>query len=247
MKILFDQKLIKSTIKSRINRFIFIIKINGEEVEAHCPTGGIIGGISRKYIKDLPCLISDHGLNTYRRTRYTVEAISLDEGKTYMGINQTKSNRYVEEFLKDKEVASKLNISDAIKREKKLGNSRIDFRVDDCYIEVKTMVSEYYCEPSDKLKSLIKQPHPSVERMQKHVNELANELRTNNSRAVIISVFQYDAPTFEPPVDDPVYADFVEDLKSAKYAGLKQYQMNIRITEEYAELIKFEEIEIVNI
>lgn len=245
MKILFDKKLIKAVIKSRINRFIFIIDINGEEVEAHCPTGGIIAGISRKDIKDLPCLINDHGSNTYRRTRYTVEAISLDNGITYMGINQTKSNLYVEEFLKDKEVASKLNISDSIKREKKLGDSRIDFRVDDCYIEVKTMVAEYYCEPSEHLKSFMKQPHPSVERMQKHVNELTNELRTHNSRASIITVFQYDAPTFEPPVEDPVYAEFVEDLKSAKEAGLKQYQMNIKITEEYVELVKFEEIEIV--
>lgn len=245
MKILFGKKLIRAVIKSRINRFIFIVDIDGEEVEAHCPTGGIIAGISRKDIKDLMCLVSDHGSNTYRRTRYTVEAISLDEGKTYMGINQTKSNRYVEEFLKDEEVASKLHISDSIKREKKLGNSRIDFKVDDCYIEVKTMVAEYYCEPSEHLKSLMKQPHPSVERMQKHVNELVNEIRTYNSRASLITVFQYDAPTFKPPVDDPVYTEFVEDLKFAKEAGLKQYQMNIRITEEYAELIKFDEIEIV--
>ena len=245
MKIKFDQKLVKSTIKSRINRFIFIIEIDGEEVEAHCPTGGIIAGLSRKDIKDLPCLVSDHGSNTSRRTRYTVEALSLDDGKTYMGINQTKSNRYVEEFLKDKEVARKLQISDSIKREKRLGNSRIDFKVDDCYIEVKTMVAEYYCEPSDKLKALMRQPHPSVERMQKHVNELANELKAHNSRAAIITVFQYDAPTFEPPVDDPVYADFVEDLKSAKAAGLKQYQMNIKITEEYAELVRFEENDVI--
>ncbi len=245
MKILFDQKLTKSIVRSRINRFIFMIEIDGKEVEAHCPTGGIIAGISRKDIKDLPCLVSDHGSNTSRRTRYTVEAISLDDGLTYMGINQTKSNRYVEEFLKDEEVARKLQISDSIKREKRLGNSRIDFRVDDCYIEVKTMVAEYYCEPAEHLKSLMRQPHPSVERMQKHVNELANELRTHNSRAAVVTVFQYDAPIFEPPVDDPVYSDFVEDLKSAKEAGLKQYQMNIIMTEECAELVRFQELDII--
>lgn len=245
MKILFEQKLIKAIIKSRINRFIFIVDIDGKQVEAHCPTGGIIAGLSRKNIKDLPCLLSDHGLNTHRKTQYTVEAISLDDGLTYMGINQTKSNRYVEEFLKNEEVAGKLQISDSIKREKKLGNSRIDFKVDDCYIEVKTMVAEYYCEASPDIEELMQQTHPSVERMQKHVNELANELRFHNSRAGIITVFQYDAPIFEPPVDDPVYEDFVKDLKLAKDAGLKQYQMNIRITEEYAELVKFEEIEVV--
>ena len=244
MKIYFDQKLIKSTIKSRINRFIFIVEINGEEVEAHCPTGGIIAGLSRKDIKDLPCLTSDHGSNTSRRTRYTVEAVSLDNGLTYMGINQTKSNRYVEEFLRDKEVARKLQISDSIKREKKLGDSRIDFKVDDCYIEVKTMVAEYYCEASENLKDLMRQPHPSVERMQKHVNELANEIKFHKSRAAIITVFQYDAPTFKPPIDDPAYLDFVKDLKSAQEAGLEQYQMNIMITEEYAELVRFEEFDL---
>ena len=81
--------------------------------------------------------------------------------------------------------------------------------------------------------------------MQKHVNELANELRSHNSRAAIITVFQYDAPTFEPPVNDPAYADFVNDLKSAKAAGVKEYQMNIVITEEYAELVRFKEREVV--
>lgn len=79
--------------------------------------------------------------------------------------------------------------------------------------------------------------------MQKHVRTLTNEIKSNNSRAAIITVFQYDAPTFEPPADDPVYAEFVEDLKLAKAAGLRQYQMNIRITETYAELISFKENE----
>lgn len=58
-------------------------------------------------------------------------------------------------------------------------------------------------------------------------------------------MFQYDAPTFEPPVNDPVYAEFVEDLKLAKAAGLRQYQMNIRITETYAELISLKERDVI--
>lgn len=245
MKLIFEQPLIKAKIKARINRFIFIVELNGQEVEAHCPSGGTIAGISRKDFKDIECLMSDHGDDTGRRTRYTVEAISLDDGLTYAGINQTKSNRYVEYFLQDDAVKTILQITDEVKREKKLGDSRIDFKAGDCYIEVKTMVADYYSKASPRLTALMGEQHPSIERMQKHVRTLTSEIKANNSRAAIITVFQYDAPTFEPPVNDPVYAEFVEDLKLAKVAGLRQYQMNIRITETYAELISLKEHDVI--
>ena len=245
MKLIFEQPLIKAKIKSRINRFIFIVELDGRKFEAHCPSGGTIAGISRKDFKDIECLMSDHGTETSRRTRYTVEAISLDDGLTYAGVNQTKSNRYVEYFLQDDEVKKILQIKDEVKREKKLGDSRIDFKTGDCYIEVKTMVADYYCKASPRLTELMREQQPSIDRMQKHVRTLTDEIKTNNSRAAIINVFQYDALTFEPPVDDPVYADFVEDLKIAKATGLRQYQMNIRITETYAELISLKENEVI--
>lgn len=245
MKLIFEKPLIKAKIRARVNRFIFIVELNGQEVEAHCPSGGTIAGISRKDFKDIECLMSDHGTDTGRRTQYTVEAISLDDGLTYAGINQTKSNRYVEYFLQEDSVKTILQITDEVKREKKLGNSRIDFKAGDCYIEVKTMVADYYCTASPRLAALMRKQHPSIERMQKHVRTLTNEINANNSRAAIINVFQYDAPTFEPPVNEPVYAEFVEDLKLAKAAGLHQYQMNIQITETYAELISFKENEVI--
>lgn len=245
MKLIFEQPLIKAKIKERINRFIFIIELDGKEVEAHCPSGGTIAGISRKDFKDIECLMNDHGPDAGRRTRYTVEAISLDDGLTYAGINQTKSNRYVEYFLQYDEVKNILQVKDEVKREKNLGDSRIDFKSGNCYIEVKTMVADYYCKASPRLTALMREQHPSIDRMQKHVRTLTNEIKSNNSRAAIITVFQYNAPTFNPPIDDPVYAGFVEDLKIAKSAGLRQYQMNILITETYVELISLKENEVI--
>lgn len=245
MKLMFEKPLIKAKIKARVNRFIFIVELNGQEVEAHYPSGGTIAGISHKDFKDIECLMSDHGDDIGRRTRYTVETISLDDGTTYAGINQTKSNRYVEYFLQEDIVKNILQIQGEVKRENKLGNSRIDFKAGDCYIEVKTMVADYYCKASPRLAALMRDQHPSIERMQKHVRTLTNEINANNSRAAIINVFQYDAPTFEPPVDDPIYAEFVEDLKLAKAAGLRQYQMNIQITDTYAELISLKENEVI--
>lgn len=245
LKLYFDKPLRHATIKSRINRFIFIVDYNGLEVEAHCPSGGTIAGIPRKLMTQLPCLLSDHGDNTTRRTRYTVEAISLDNGHTYMGINQTASNHYVHQFLQDEDVQSVLNINGPVAREKKLGNSRIDFKVDDTYIEVKTMVAEYYGKASKHLRALMKPQEPSIERMQKHIRELTNAVNTHKSKAIMLTVFQYDAPKFEPPVDNPKYAEFVEDLKIAKASGVRQVRMNLCVTDTHIELLSITENEVI--
>lgn len=245
LRLYFDKPLLHATIKSRINRFIFIVDYNGLEVEAHCPSGGTIAGIPRKLMTQLPCLLSDHGDNTTRRTRYTVEAISLDNGHTYMGINQTASNHYVHQFLQDEDVQSVLNISGPVAREKKLGNSRIDFKVNDIYIEVKTMVAEYYGKSSKQLRALMKPQEPSIERMQKHIRELTHEVNTHESKAIMLTVFQYDAPKFEPPVDNPKYAEFAEDLKIAKASGVRQVRMNLCVTDTHIELLSIAENEVI--
>lgn len=241
----FDKPLIKAIIKERINRFIFIVELDDELVEAHCPSGGTIAGIARKDFKQIPCLMSDHGDNTTRRTRYTVEAISLDNGHTYIGINQTASNHYVHQFLQDEDVQSVLNISGPVAREKKLGNSRIDFKVNDTYIEVKTMVAEYYGKASKQLRALMKPQEPSVERMQKHIRELTHEVDAHKSKAIMLTVFQYDALKFEPPVDNPKYAEFVNDLRAAKASGVRQIRMNLRITDKHVELLSITENEVI--
>lgn len=245
LRLYFDKPLLHATIKSRINRFIFIVDYNGLEVEAHCPSGGTIAGIPRKDFKHVKCLISDHEDKPNRRTRYTVEAISLDEGRTYMGINQTKSNHYVYQFLQNEEVQELLDINGPVVREKRLGDSRIDFKVDNCYLEVKTMVAEYYGKASKRLRSLMKPQEPSIERMQKHIRELTHEVNTHKSKAIMLTVFQYDAPKFEPPVDNPKYTEFVEDLKIAKASGIRQVRMNLRITDKRVELLSLTENEVI--
>lgn len=244
-KIYFDKPLLHATIESRPNRFIFIVNLNDSQVEAHCPSGGTIAGIPRKLMTQIPCLLSDCGMRMNRRTRYTVEAISLDNGRTYMGINQTKSNHYVHQFLQDEEVQELLNINGPVVREKRLGDSRIDFKVDDCYIEVKTMVAEYYGKADKRLRALMKPQEPSVERMQKHIRELTHEVNAHKSKAIMLTVFQYDAPKFEPPVDNPKYKAFINDLKIAKASGVRQARMNLRITDKHVELLSITENEVI--
>lgn len=60
MKLIFDKPLIDGLILSRPNRFIFNVQIGEQIVEAHCPSGGTIAGLSRKNMQTLKCYLSDH-------------------------------------------------------------------------------------------------------------------------------------------------------------------------------------------
>ncbi len=94
----FKDNLTEGIITSRPNRFIMLVNFNGKIEEAHCPSTGKIGNIE---FNNIPCLVSKSN-NKNRRTKYTVEAISLDnpnkKEKSWIGINQNRINEYVKFF-----------------------------------------------------------------------------------------------------------------------------------------------------
>jgi len=93
----FRSKLIEGIIKSRPNRFIMNVQLTGnsESVMCHCPVTGKIGTWNG-YInfEDISCLISEAVDSSKRKTKYTVEAISLDPiTKKKKNMDWNKSNR----------------------------------------------------------------------------------------------------------------------------------------------------------
>jgi len=147
---------------------------NGIEIDCHCPTTGKIFDIDFNHQSSpIMCLVShylDHEDNWKhsstsktkttkkstssskpRKTHYTVEAISLDandrsnnNNHQYIGINQMKTNHYIEYFLAQNAFSSFLPItsSSLIEREVKLGQSKLDFRIDQSrFLEIKTPLS----------------------------------------------------------------------------------------------------------
>ena len=181
MKYKFSKILTEGLVKSRPNRFIMFVELNNKKVKCHCPSTGRIGNI---IFKDIPCLISK-AENPNRKTKYTVEAISLDppekKNKKWIGINQTKMNHYVEYFLKNGQFEKMIPRGKNTKRERKLGNSRIDFQVGKNFIEVKMLLIN---TPSrfDKLKNnRIKSNFDSFDRLIKHFDDLGKEIKKNKS------------------------------------------------------------------
>jgi sugar fermentation stimulation protein A len=137
----FKEKLIEGVIESRPNRFIMMVRLDGDTHICHCPFTGRIGNI---VFDNIPCLLSV-GNSKERKTRYTVEAISLSPvGKTnkaWIGINQVRANAVVEHYIRAGALERMLGPVTGginIKREVRLGKSRIDFLVGLNYLEIKS-------------------------------------------------------------------------------------------------------------
>jgi len=234
LKYEFDKSLKEGLIKSRPNRFIMFVELEGELVKCHCPVTGRIGEV---VFSDVPCLLSESD-NPDRKTRYTVEAISLDprskKEKEWIGINQTSANRYVEFFLK-KGALSEM-VSGEVQRERMLGKSRIDFLVDKSYVEVKMPLISFPMKAANEKAQHSK--FNSFDRLIKHFGDLSKHLKTGE-RSIILLCFEYDAHAFIPPKSDDNNKEIIKAARRASRAGVENWQINLKIDEEGISLIKY--------
>jgi sugar fermentation stimulation protein A len=233
-KYLFEKPLQKALILSRPNRFIMIISLKGKTQKAHCPATGRIGDI---VFKNIFCLVSKSE-NKKRKTNYTVEAISINsKNNDWIGINQTSINKYVEFFLKSNQLNKIIKFKE-LKREVRIGKSRIDFALDNNLFEVKmpliALPKKINLEKKEKqIKNLT-----SFDRLIKHFNELSKSLK-NNSRAIILNCYEYDAQPFNPPKPDKKSIKIQEAARSAIKKGVEMWQANFKIDEKGIKIIKY--------
>jgi sugar fermentation stimulation protein A len=227
MRYKFIKPLIEGTIKSRPNRFIFMVDINGSLEKCHCPSTGRIGDIK---FDNVPCLLSENSPD--RITKYTVEAISSDR-KNWIGINQNKANHYIEFFLKTRQL-SKIAAGN-VERERTLGYSKIDFLVKNTYVEVKSPLMEI---PMEGFEGKEFSKFNSFERMIKHFRELSNALHYGY-KAVVLLCYMYDAKPFSPPDIDKDNWRMQREAMMATRKGVETWQANLRIGKDGVELEKY--------
>jgi sugar fermentation stimulation protein A len=232
----FPSKLAEGLIKSRPNRFIMSAEVGNTVEECHCPSTGRIGSLR---FEDIPCLLSA-GEGSHRRTRYTVEAISLDppdtKKKRWIGINQGKANSYVEFFLREGTMDGLFGPVASVKREVKLAGSRLDFLVNGRdYLEVKTPLKDIPCEGHRCYKKNSSK-FTSFDRMVKHFCDISGAIG-EGSKAVVLMCFLYDAPRFTvPEAPEPAIVDAVH---RATVKGLENWQVNLKIDENGVVLLDY--------
>lgn len=236
MKYLFEDRLMEGVIRSRPNRFIMMALVNGKLERCHCPSTGRIGGMK---FSGVPCLVSK-SKNPERTTKYTVEAFSLDEldktSKSWIGINQTKANEYVEFFVKAGSLGKMLGKVKEVRREVRLGRSRIDFLINGKdYLEVKTPLMLIPTEGHRNHEPDMA-PMVSFDRMIKHFDDISNSIK-DGSRAIILLCNMYDAAPFEVPKPRFSERKIVKAARKANRRGLENWQINLKIGKNGVSLI----------
>lgn len=226
----FPRLLKEGTVISRPNRFIMMVKSGDRTLRCHCPTTGRLGDLE---LAELPCLYSTAQKRS-RKTHYTVEAISTSGGQSWVGINQTAANRYFEFFLRNKSL-SRLAIGE-VKREVRVGKSRIDFLVGNTYIEVKTPLIML---PAGEGVARVKRSRfDSFDRLIRHMGELKASL-ASGMKAKIVLCYLYDAKPFRPPPPDGSNYRILAAAQSAEEAGVERWQVNLKVTEEGVSLTRY--------
>jgi len=232
----FAHPLSEGVIKSRPNRFIMLVKSGGSLVKCHCPSTGRIGDI---IFENIPCLLSKAETEG-RKTKYTVEAISLDppgrKNKTWIGINQTKANDYVYFFLKHGRMPRLVKKGVPVEREKQVGDSRLDFVAGTTFIEVKTPLISL---PSRKgLAHLKPSKFTSFERLIRHFTELAKHAK-KGARAIVLLCYLYDAKPFVSPKPDCSSVKIQNAVRKATAKGVENWQVNLKIDRNGIRMISY--------
>jgi sugar fermentation stimulation protein A len=237
MEYRFESPLIEAMIKSRPNRFIMIVQLGPSVVKCHCPATGRIGDLA---FKDVPCLLSIPKKRDGRKTGGTVEAISLDPirkpQKSWIGINQTAANRYLEHFITTGQMEEMLGEVRELKREVRLGESRIDFVAGDTYIEVKSPLTELPSSPHVRREDL--PAMTSFDRLIKHFGELSRSVK-KGKRGIVLLCYQFDAPPFRPPPMDRANERVERAAIKAEESGIENWQANLGIDSDGVRLIRY--------
>ena len=231
--LLFPAKLEEGVIKSRPNRFIMLVELEGRVERCHCPTTGRLGDLR---LPGLRCLVS-RSAKAGRKTAYTVEAISPDpagkKSRTWIGINQTAANAYVNYFLVTGQLSDM--VMGEVRREVKLGHSGIDFKVGDTFLEVKTPLIMLPSAGRPKVKHA---RFDSFDRLIKHFTELSSSLHSGG-RAIVALCYLYDAPPFVRPARDGFSSKIIDAAEAASAQGVESWQVNLRIDDSGVSLTRY--------
>ena len=232
----FPETLIKGLIKSRPNRFIMMVEIDGVIEKCHCPSTGRIGNID---FCDIPCLLSRSD-SKKRKTNYTVEAIyPVSKSDTIVGINQVKANTYINFFL-EHNLLPEMLLVETVKREVFLNTSKIDFLINDnCYVEVKTLLKDI---PFGIKKSDSK--FTSFERLLRHYNEISTQINANQ-KSIVLLCNLFDAKPFAPPLNNATGTSQVRKVvKQAIDNGIEHWQINLKVTADGVSLIDYFKVDL---
>lgn len=228
----FAQPLHEGIILKRRNRFVMDVLLGDTVVACHCPVTGRIGDL---VFDGVPCLVSTTN-DPRRHTAYTVEAVSIDADGQWIGIHQGRANDFVAHCL-DTDALPVFPSPKQVGREQVVGSSRLDFKVDGVYMEVKAPLAELFVTPLSRFERRVVTRPVETERLMRHLETLIATL-PETKRAVLLYVFLYDAPVFTGNPNRKQDARIRQMIREAIADGLEMWQVNGELTTEGIRMIR---------
>ncbi|WP_161568915.1 DNA/RNA nuclease SfsA [Exiguobacterium sp. SL-9] len=216
----------------RRNRFLMDVLLGDTVVACHCPVTGRIGDL---VFDGVPCLVSTTD-DPRRNTAFTVEAISIDADRQWIGIHRGRVNDFVEHCLQTN-VISAFPSPRHMERETVVRESRLDFKVNGVYMEVKAPLAELFVTPLPRFERRPLTRPIETERLMRHLETLIATL-PETKRAVLLYVFLYDAPAFTGNPNRNHDARIRQMLRDAIADGLEIWQVNGELTTEGIRMIR---------
>lgn len=211
--------LTEAILLKRYKRFLADVQVGDSVFTVHVPN---TGSMQSCWEPNWKCALSKSD-NPSRKMPYTLEF--THNGESWIGVNTANANKIVGSWLKAGLIPG-LREFKTITPEKKIGESRIDFFLQDennnsCYLEVKSVTL--------KLDGVAQFPDSVSERGQKHLKELM-EIRRSGSRAVLFFLVQREDVKIMRPAHS-IDKKYGELLKEAHAAGVEifvyQCKMNL--------------------
>lgn len=214
----FSRPLKQGALIKRYKRFLADIKLpDSSRITVHCPNSGSMLACSEP---GSPVCYSRSD-NPKRKYQHTLEMVH--NGKTWIGVNTSRTNRIVAEAIENKQI-KELNHFESIRREVKTSaESRLDLLLEggekQTYIEVKN------CSLAENGWALF--PDAVTARGTKHLRELARLVNLGHRGVIFFLVQRLDCNGFSPAAAiDSVYADTLVEVQ-LKGVEILAYQAEV--------------------
>lgn len=220
-------RMLPGIFKSRPNRFIANIEVNGKIEVCHVKN---TGRCKELLTLDANVFVQESN-NPNRKTKFSL--ISVKKDKKLINMDSQVPNKVVHEWILKGGLFKNITL---IKPESKYNNSRFDFYVEadnkKIFIEVKGVTLED--------KGVVRFPDAPTERGVKHIKELCDAISEGYEAYVIFVIQMKDVLYFEP--NSETHKAFAEALKYAKKSGVNILAVDCDVTKDTIEIRDFVDI-----
>lgn len=219
----------KGIFKSRPNRFIARIEIDGKLETCHVKNTGRC----KELLIPGTTVYVDEQNNPNRKTKY--DLISVQKGNRLINMDSQVPNKLVYDWIIEEEYFKNII---HIQREKTYGNSRFDLYVETTdkkiLIEVKGVTLEE--------KGIVRFPDAPTIRGVKHIKELSECLKDGYEAYIIFVIQMKDVFNFQP--NDRTHPEFGDALREGKKKGINIIALDCEVEPDKIKIRKPVSIEL---